>query len=125
VDSTNADVALTRNRLRLELLPLLREKFNPQFDDALLRLAQQAAESVELLDALADALLNQVLLDESATVCRLDAAQLATHRNRSSGKLCGGCGYAGTGLDRKWASGNGSDWHNSSRNRAPSICQGD
>jgi tRNA(Ile)-lysidine synthase len=48
-DSTNSDPQWTRNRLRLELLPLLRERYNVDVDSALLRLATQAAESQRLI----------------------------------------------------------------------------
>jgi len=48
-DETNRTDAHTRNRLRHELLPLLRNEFNPQVDDALLRLADQAAAAGEVL----------------------------------------------------------------------------
>ncbi|MFN0057105.1 MAG: tRNA lysidine(34) synthetase TilS [Planctomycetota bacterium] len=41
-DSTNYDRAHRRNRLRHELLPLLREHYNPQIDRALLGLAHDA-----------------------------------------------------------------------------------
>jgi tRNA(Ile)-lysidine synthase len=52
-DETNQADAHTRNRLRNELLPLLAKEFNPKVDDALLRLADQAAAAGEVL---ADAL---------------------------------------------------------------------
>ncbi len=77
VDVTNADVSLTRNRLRLELLPMLREEFNPQVDAALLRLAGQAAETAGMLTELAEKLLAEVLLDVSESCCRLDAVRLS------------------------------------------------
>jgi len=41
-DVSNASLSHTRNRIRHELLPLLRERFNPQAEEALLRLAEQA-----------------------------------------------------------------------------------
>jgi len=52
-DETNADPAFARNRLRHEVLPLLRETVNPKVDEALLRLADQASDAA---DVLADAL---------------------------------------------------------------------
>ncbi|MFO0919705.1 MAG: tRNA lysidine(34) synthetase TilS [Planctomycetaceae bacterium] len=79
VDATNADVELTRNRLRHGLLPSLREQFNPRVDQALLGLSSQAAESIELLDRMADDVLQEVMLDESETCCRLDATRLSIH----------------------------------------------
>jgi tRNA(Ile)-lysidine synthase len=79
LDATNADLGLTRNRLRLELLPLLRAQFNPQVDAALVRLAEQAAESSALLDELSQQILDDALLEETDAACRLDAAKLARH----------------------------------------------
>jgi len=52
-DETNADPRHTRNRLRHEVLPLLREAVNPKADEALGRLADQSADAA---DVLADAL---------------------------------------------------------------------
>lgn len=43
-DSTNDDVTLARNRLRHEILPLLRDRFNPQLDQALANLATLARD---------------------------------------------------------------------------------
>ena len=52
-DETNEDPAFARNRLRREVLPLLREAANPKVDEALGRLADQASDAA---DVLADAL---------------------------------------------------------------------
>lgn len=41
-DETNRDRSLTRNRIRHELLPLLRRDFNPRVDEALARLGEWA-----------------------------------------------------------------------------------
>ena len=49
VDSTNVDARYTRNRLRHQLLPLLREEFNSAVDESILRLAKQAAETQQYL----------------------------------------------------------------------------
>jgi tRNA(Ile)-lysidine synthase len=51
VDSTNEMTDYLRNSVRLELLPMLREKFNPSIDDALARLSRAAAESRDYFDA--------------------------------------------------------------------------
>lgn len=41
-DASNESTVHSRNRVRHDLLPLLREKFNPQVDDAIARLSEQA-----------------------------------------------------------------------------------
>ncbi len=51
-DSTNGDTAYTRNRVRQELLPLLRQ-FNPLADDCIRRLAAHAAQDSAYLNELA------------------------------------------------------------------------
>ena len=55
-DSSNADRRFTRNRIRLELLPRLRERFNPEIEEALLRLGTLAGEAQAEIDALVGAL---------------------------------------------------------------------
>ncbi|MEX0641299.1 MAG: tRNA lysidine(34) synthetase TilS [Pirellulales bacterium] len=52
-DSSNDDSRYTRNRLRHELLPLLREWFNSDVDGALIRLATQADEAQHVVESLA------------------------------------------------------------------------
>jgi tRNA(Ile)-lysidine synthase len=44
LDSSNTDRAFMRNRIRTELLPLLRTEYNAGLDEALVRLAAQAGE---------------------------------------------------------------------------------
>ncbi len=53
-DVTNASAAHTRNRLRHEVLPLVRDAVNPQADAALVRLAAQAGEAADVLADAAD-----------------------------------------------------------------------
>jgi len=65
-DETNRTDAHTRNRLRHELLPLLRNEFNPQVDDALLRLADQAAAAGDVLDDALDAVWRQIVREVPA-----------------------------------------------------------
>ena len=52
-DSTNADTYYTRNKLRLEVLPLLEKEFNPNLKEGLARLAANAREDDALLEKLA------------------------------------------------------------------------
>jgi tRNA(Ile)-lysidine synthase len=51
-DPSNLSPAFLRNRVRLELLPLLRE-FNPRVDSALLRLAEAARADLSVLETMA------------------------------------------------------------------------
>jgi tRNA(Ile)-lysidine synthase len=62
-DETNASAEFTRNRLRQELLPLLREKFNPQVDEAILRLSDQASLAADVLGDALDAAWREVAHD--------------------------------------------------------------
>jgi tRNA(Ile)-lysidine synthase len=52
-DASNENTQWTRNRLRHELLPQLRERYNSQVDAALMRLAQQAGEAQQVIVELA------------------------------------------------------------------------
>lgn len=65
-DSTNVCTDLSRNRLRHELLPLLREKFNPDVDNALARLAGLAGDAQRIIEQIADELLDRCLGRQAA-----------------------------------------------------------
>jgi tRNA(Ile)-lysidine synthase len=65
-DASNLDPRFTRNRIRNELLPLLREHYNAEADAALLRLAAHARESQKVIADLAADLARQcVAIDRS------------------------------------------------------------
>jgi tRNA(Ile)-lysidine synthase len=49
-DATNADVSIPRNRVRHELLPLLRERFSPSIKDVLAREASIARQDEDRLE---------------------------------------------------------------------------
>jgi tRNA(Ile)-lysidine synthase len=49
IDSSNLEVSHTRNRIRLEFLPLL-EKYNPRVKESLVRLAETAGREYEILE---------------------------------------------------------------------------
>jgi tRNA(Ile)-lysidine synthase len=55
-DATNQETQWTRNRLRHETLPHLREHYNQQVDTALLRLAAQAGEAQQIVAEIATTL---------------------------------------------------------------------
>lgn len=76
-DRTNRDPRFTRTRLRHELLPLLREHYNPAVDEILSRLAQQAEELFELVDAQARQLLMNAERPQAGRWIILDRQTLA------------------------------------------------
>lgn len=86
-DSTNSDTTLTRNRIRHELLPLLERDFNPQIQSALLRLGRQAQDVYGHEADLAEALLDEALIETTPTHCRLHCGRFEgqpAHRVRES-----------------------------------------
>lgn len=76
-DASNSDVRFTRNRLRRELMPLLRKQFNPSVADALLRLGTLAGETQAVVDDLTDTLFQRVVTVENADAVQLDLGGLA------------------------------------------------
>lgn len=71
-DESNADETYTRNRIRRMLLPLLEREFQPDIRQTLLRLADQAGEAQEAIEALAADLYERVVERKSSNgECRL------------------------------------------------------
>lgn len=86
-DSTNSDTALTRNRIRHELLPLLAREFNPQIQSALRRLGQQAREVYGEECDRAEAVLSAAVIEATSQHCRLSCRPFADeppHRVREA-----------------------------------------
>ncbi len=75
IDSSNLSLSFFRNRLRLQLLPLLRQ-YNPSVDQALLRLADIAKEDNAFLEQQVSRLWEEVAKQEN-NVIYLDKRQLA------------------------------------------------
>lgn len=75
-DSSNSSPEFTRNRIRNQLLPAMRDSLNPAVDQALVRLAKQASEQLACLDALADQLLEGAILELSDSIIRLSRSRL-------------------------------------------------
>lgn len=67
-DSTNADTAYTRNRVRLELVPYLERSFNPAVVPTLARTAALLAQDAECLEQMADAAYRQLARRQENTV---------------------------------------------------------
>jgi len=67
IDSSNLSLFPFRNRVRLQLLPLLRQ-YNPSLDQALLRLADIAKEDISFIEQRASDLWDEVAREENNTV---------------------------------------------------------
>ena len=64
-DASNLSLEHTRNRIRLELMPVL-ERFNPAARDALLRLARNAAEDADYIHAQTNAVWQDIACQSDA-----------------------------------------------------------
>ncbi len=83
-DATNRDLAFTRNRIRHELLPLMRT-FNPAVTDVLGRLAEQSGEVFEVVETETKRLLEASELPRARKLVVFDQVKLANvpeHRLR-------------------------------------------
>jgi tRNA(Ile)-lysidine synthase len=89
-DLSNQDRRRTRNRIRHELLPLLRRDYNPAVAAALARLAAQAQETFALEEEQTRQLLRQAEKPRAGALCVLEWAPLAAagrHRARAALRL--------------------------------------
>ncbi len=70
-DKSNQELFCTRNRLRMELLPLLRERYNPNIDAALTHLAEIAGMAQSLSEDAAESL-SRITVERTDRAVRLD-----------------------------------------------------
>ncbi len=75
-DPTNQDVRFTRNRIRHQLLPFLREHFNPRVEDALFRLARIVQAELAVLEPLEETAWHQVVETAQPQALGLNAETL-------------------------------------------------
>jgi len=59
-DSTNIDIDYTRNKLRLQLIPLLESEYNPKIKEHIASLSRQACDITDRLERDASSI-NEVL----------------------------------------------------------------
>jgi len=82
-DSSNRQTGFLRNRIRMELMPVLRQ-YNPEIDDALVRLADTAGEDADFMDEQALAIYARTVTVEDDLTCidsgRLRGVPLALQR---------------------------------------------
>lgn len=62
-DATNAQTRFTRNRIRHELLPYVREHLNDHADEAIVRLAELAGQTQAFVEASAESLLERAVVE--------------------------------------------------------------
>ena len=82
-DQMNQDLHYRRNRMRLEVLPLLRQHFNPQVDRAIAQTSELLQADVAYLEEQAQQLFTQAQVDPSLPQLKRDvlkAAPLALQR---------------------------------------------
>jgi len=77
-DATNLVAEYTRNRIRLDLLPLLRRDYNPEIDSALLRLAELAAADATYLNIETEEVLRRLTTERGDGFVTLDAVGLVS-----------------------------------------------
>ena len=77
-DLTNAEVQFTRNRIRHELLPLVKREYSPGVVDSLLRLANLAADAQRVIDGLALALFERSVVVHDARRVAIDCNVLGS-----------------------------------------------
>ena len=63
-DATNEEPFYTRNKIRLELIPYLKENYNPNISEAILRLVHSARTEKEHIDKEANDLLNHIKYED-------------------------------------------------------------
>lgn len=62
-DKTNVSSLYTRNRVRMELLPFIKEKFNPEFEKVLLRLSDSAISDNDYIEKSALDFIEKTMVD--------------------------------------------------------------
>lgn len=77
LDSTNLQPIYTRNRIRLELLPMLRRQYSSEIGRMILRLAELARDDSAYLNREADLALHSIALKQDDESLVLDAEALA------------------------------------------------
>ncbi len=65
LDNSNLSPAFMRNKIRLQLLPLIRKKYSPNFDCLLLQTAQILSDEKQILDEEINRLLKKVIVNIS------------------------------------------------------------
>jgi tRNA(Ile)-lysidine synthase len=76
IDLTNNQPLYTRNRIRLELIPYIKDHYNSNFEEAILRLCKIAGDDRAYLGKIAGLAFAELLRNAEPFRCALDAAGL-------------------------------------------------
>ncbi len=87
LDESNLDTAFMRNRLRLELLPLLEKEYNPGVRRALQRLSRLLSLDRDFLENLSTAAFSRVLLKEGEHALVLNGRALLLEDEALQGRV--------------------------------------
>jgi len=89
IDCTNEQSDYVRNRIRLELLPYMREYFNEKVDESICRLGDLAALDREYFDVLTEDVLSEseVIKDKVKTLWRFDRKKIRNLHEAVFGRL--------------------------------------
>ena len=77
IDQSNLEPVYTRNKIRLELLPYLRDNFNPNIEETLARMGRIAAEDKAYLAAESERALAQLTTERDDTMFGMSRGRLA------------------------------------------------
>ena len=86
IDPSNSSAEFLRNRIRMELVPLLKS-LNPSVKDALMRLSRNATQDSEYIRERADAVWHEVARQVGDGVVRLDAIALGGEHAAIRGRV--------------------------------------
>jgi len=76
IDSSNLKPIFLRNKLRLQLLPLLRKEYNPQIDNAFIQLSQLTEMDEEYINEAVNQVLPQVTIERKKKIVVMDVDRL-------------------------------------------------
>ena len=75
-DLTNNQPLYTRNKIRLELIPYIKDHYNSNFEEAILRLCKIAGDDRAYLGKIAELAFDELLRNSEPSRCALDGAGL-------------------------------------------------
>ncbi|EYE87926.1 tRNA(Ile)-lysidine synthetase [Fervidicella metallireducens AeB] len=80
IDSTNKECIYTRNKIRLELVPYIRENFNPRFEENMFKMADLAKDEDEYLNIKALEELEGIKIKDGVLIDNFNELHIALKR---------------------------------------------